>query len=67
MQVAEGLFHFDFSLPVYENLTVSLVKVYFLRNISNYALYRSYVFALCKHQGTVLHYRLTREVLVSGK
>ena len=56
MQQAEDLFQFDFSLPVYENLTVSLVNVcHFLRNTSNYfALYRNYIFALCKHQGTTV-------------
>ena len=54
MQQAEGLFQFAFSLPVYENLIVSLVHVcHFLRSISNYALHKSHVFALCKHQGTV--------------
>ena len=43
MQQAEGLFQFDFSLPVYENLIVSLVNVcHFLRSTSNYAPYRSY-------------------------
>ena len=43
MQEAEGLFQFDFSLPVYENLIVSLINVcHFLRSTSNYALYRSY-------------------------
>ena len=40
MQRAEGLFQFDFSLPVHANLIVSLVNVcYFLRSTSNYALY----------------------------
>ena len=50
----EGLFQFDFSLPVYENLIVSLVNVcHFLRSTSNYALYRSYIFAFCKHLDAV--------------
>ena len=54
MQLAEGLFQFDFSLPVYENLIVSLVNVcHHVRSTSNYALYRSYIFAFSKHQGTV--------------
>ena len=43
MQQAEGLFQFDFSLPLYEDLIVCLVNVcHFLRSTFNYALYRSY-------------------------
>ena len=55
MQQAQDLIQCDFSLPVYENLIVSLVNVsHFLRGISNYALSRGYYrFAFCKHQGAV--------------
>ena len=54
MQQAEGLFQFDFSLPIYENLIVILVNVFhFLRSTSIHALCTSDIFALCKHQSSV--------------
>ena len=52
MQQAKGLFQFDFSLPIYENLIVNLVNVWhFLRTTSKLCSVQKlqYIFALCKH------------------
>ena len=44
MQQAEGLFQFDFNLPIYENLIVSLVNVWhFLRSTSNQARIKQFL------------------------